>query len=128
MYSYGVNKSSKHNLEIFVTPSPSAKALSHLMDGKNYLLVKMGRVTKEQKLMLVEFLDLHHEMVIGRFSPQFTKADARKLWEEISDVLNKKPGPKKGWKQWKRVGKVKLTKFKYDFIIFFRLGKILEET
>lgn len=66
--------------------------------------IRGSPVNENQKKILVEFMKQNPNLVKGTFSQKFSLVDARKLWEEISEILNSVPGgAKKEWRQWRKV-------------------------
>lgn len=71
--------------------------------------IKMDRtrgssVNEEQKKLLIEYVKQHPELLKGTFSSTFTLLMAKKLWEEISSMLNSVSGGAiKDWRQWRKV-------------------------
>lgn len=62
------------------------------------------RLNKEQKVILVEFLEKHPELKSGKFSATFTKKISTKLWMEVATLLNSIPcASKKSHDQWRKV-------------------------
>ncbi|CAH1970762.1 unnamed protein product [Acanthoscelides obtectus] len=55
-----------------------------------------------QKTMLIDFLEDHPELVSQKQTNQYTSADARKLWVELSEKLNAIPGATKQWTEWRK--------------------------
>lgn len=66
---------------------------------------KMARkqLSNEQRTMLIEYIEEHPELVKQKHCNQYTNADSRKLWVEVTQKLNAVPGATKGWKEWKKV-------------------------
>lgn len=62
--------------------------------------------TSEQRASLIEFMGKHKNLQLGKFSNEFSFVDAKKLWEEISTILNAMPGATKNWNSWRKVSSV----------------------
>lgn len=65
--------------------------------------VKKECITSGQKKAMLEFMNEHPNLREGKFSPNFTTAVARKLWEQCTEVLNNISGPNKTWHEWRKV-------------------------
>lgn len=50
--------------------------------------INLSKINKDQKGMLIEFIKEHPEMQQVKFGTNFTYKKARKLWEEVSEILN----------------------------------------
>lgn len=62
------------------------------------------RINFEQKEILVEFLEKHPELKSGKFTSTFTAKISRRLWTDVSILLNAVPcGAVKSYDQWKKV-------------------------
>lgn len=67
-------------------------------------VTRTGQITQSQKVLLVKFIKSQPNLQSGKFSPNFTKKYAQKLWRDITAILNAVPGaPKKTWAQWRKV-------------------------
>ncbi|XP_044760896.1 uncharacterized protein LOC123318351 [Coccinella septempunctata] len=56
----------------------------------------------EQKKLLLDYMKKHPDLLSAKFSKKFTMKDARKLWVEISNILNTCDGANKDWKSWRK--------------------------
>ncbi|CAG9763560.1 unnamed protein product [Ceutorhynchus assimilis] len=63
---------------------------------------KGGSLTREQKKVLIQFIEDHPELKTSKFSKDFTFKKGQALWEEISSILNAMPGANKGWIKWRK--------------------------
>ncbi|XP_045472441.1 uncharacterized protein LOC123679106 isoform X2 [Harmonia axyridis] len=62
-----------------------------------------GKISMEQKMVLLDYLSNHYKMICGKFSQNFNHKIARQYWQELSDILNAIPGgAKKDWHQWRK--------------------------
>ncbi|CAH2014328.1 unnamed protein product [Acanthoscelides obtectus] len=50
--------------------------------------------------MLIDFMEDHPQLVSQKQTNQYTSADARKLWVELSEKLNAIPGATKQCTEW----------------------------
>lgn len=71
--------------------------------AENEKTKRSSPISEEQKKLMVEFLKNHKELTSGKFSQQFSKQESIKLWEELTIILNSIPGPKKTYKDWRKV-------------------------
>ncbi|XP_046401380.1 zinc finger protein 205-like isoform X2 [Ischnura elegans] len=61
----------------------------------------MSKVNKEQKEMLLEFIEANKDLAKGKFSTPQGAKDAVRLWEEAAVKLNA-CGVRKSWKEWRK--------------------------
>lgn len=64
---------------------------------------RTGNITEEQRILLLEFMKGHPELVSGKFTKTFTHELGAKLWKEVTEILNACNGGEKDWKAWRRV-------------------------
>lgn len=61
------------------------------------------RITTVRQLeLLVEFMQSHQDLALGRVRSKEARAVAARLWAEISDILNSE-GPARTAKEWAKV-------------------------
>lgn len=61
-------------------------------------------VNKEQKEILIQYMEKNPKLISGKFSKDFTYKTAQHLWNKIATELNSVPnGGKKDWHQWRKV-------------------------
>lgn len=60
-------------------------------------------ISTGQKKTLLDYLNVHPELISAKFSSKFSYKDAQILWNEITRTLNALPGAKKTWYQWRKV-------------------------
>lgn len=74
------------------------------MDDNKIIKKRGTRCTNDQMAMMINFIDDHKIMVLGKLSPQqISEVDSN--WKELSQHLNKCKGAQKNVDQWKRVCK-----------------------
>ncbi|CAG9772263.1 unnamed protein product [Ceutorhynchus assimilis] len=59
-------------------------------------------LTKEQKKVLVQFMEEHPELNSGKFSNEFTFKKAKEMWMDLANLLNAMPGCCKEWTKWRK--------------------------
>lgn len=64
---------------------------------------RSGSITKEQKQILINFIEQHHELKSGKFTSNFTVKQGQSLWVEVAKNLNAVPGARKTWQKWRKV-------------------------
>lgn len=74
---------------------------------------KSGSLTREQKKVLIQFIEDHPVLKTSKFTKDFTFKKGQALWEEISLILNAMPGAKKEWIKWRKVCTEILTLYLY---------------
>lgn len=67
------------------------------------IVKRTGYVSPEQKRDLLAIMENNALLVSGKFSATFTKKEAQRQWQEISNKLNDIPGARKTWIQWRKV-------------------------
>lgn len=71
------------------------------MEGVKRTLKK--QISSAQKVILIEFVEEHPELVSNKHTNQFTSANAQRLWQEVCVKLNSTPGAEKTWQEWRKV-------------------------
>lgn len=61
---------------------------------------KMSKITKEQKEILLEFMEVNYAQVMGKFASQTGKANKADKWNDLTILLNQIGPPFKSWEQW----------------------------
>lgn len=88
---------------------------------------KNQHLTKEQKDILINFVQEHEDIQCGKFTATFTHKKMQVLWEQVTATLNSVPqGAIKDWRQWRKViscFKISPKNVKYQFLNIFRHGK-----
>lgn len=64
----------------------------------------MSHITQEQKEIMINYMKNNSKLNVGKFSPDFTRVQARALWQELANILNSHAnGAKKEWSAWRKV-------------------------
>lgn len=79
--------------------------------------IRCGNISLEQKDTLVKYMRVHPRLIACRFSSDFTFKTAQKLWEELTTKLNSIHGPKKNWRQWRKVRRCSVEMYKRNVIV-----------
>lgn len=62
------------------------------------------KVSANQRLIMLDYMDQHRELVSGRFTATFTKIVQDRLWEQLANYLHVDGlGAVKDVKKWKKV-------------------------
>lgn len=61
------------------------------------------KFTEKQKIVLIEYVKKHPNLISGKQKQNFTNKDAQAGWQNIADILNAMPGANKSWCKWKKV-------------------------
>ncbi|KAF2901645.1 hypothetical protein ILUMI_04540 [Ignelater luminosus] len=85
---------------------------------------RLGNISRQQKTVLIEYIEANSELVSGRFSASFTFKDAQLKWEQLAATLNAIPGAQKDWKKWRKTWQdmKKSVKTKQSDLIRYTIG------
>lgn len=72
------------------------------------------KITRNQRLIMLDFMEVHPELVSGRLDGDFTRAVQERLWMQLTDSLNADGmGPKRELKKWKQL---RYPIFSYEYL------------
>lgn len=72
-------------------------------NSKNQIKRRGGFITKEQKQILINYIEQHPELKSGKFTQSFTVKEGQSLWLKVTGQLNAAPGAQKTWQKWRKV-------------------------
>ncbi|KAJ2940418.1 hypothetical protein O0L34_g98 [Tuta absoluta] len=73
---------------------------------------KAPNASMKQKIMLTEYLIKYPQLRLGKFTNEFTVETAQGLWQQIAKEINKSPGVRKTWRDWRKTWQDMYSKYR----------------
>ncbi|XP_054713036.1 uncharacterized protein LOC129222548 [Uloborus diversus] len=62
----------------------------------------VSRLSRQQLAIIVQFMEDHPSLFLGKITPEFSVEEKRKLWKELVELLNTEGQPHKTLRKWMR--------------------------